>query len=106
MDEATRAAVSQFGRSRRGRLLTAALDARLGFLRSAGRTLHSLWLEITGFLFLIFAALGTAACWREYRDYTTDGSGLERLVLTLFFTLMFAWFGITSFRRARQKNSS
>jgi hypothetical protein len=106
MDEATRAATAQLGATRRGRLLTAAFDSSLGVLRSAARSLHSLWLEITGFFFLVFAALGAAACWREYRDYAANDSGLERLVLTLLFTLMFAWFGITSFRRARRKSSS
>lgn len=104
MDDITRAAIAQLGSSRRGRLLSAALDAGRGVLRSAARTLHSLWLEITGFLFLVFAALGAAACWREYRDYADTNSGPGRLVLTLLFTLMFAWFGVTSFRRARRKS--
>ncbi len=102
MDDITRAALAQLGSSRRGRLLTAALDAGRGVLRSAARSLRSLWLEITGFFFLVFAALGAAACWREYREYTAADSGPERLVLTLLFTLMFAWFAITSFRRARK----
>ncbi|MGH9530951.1 MAG: hypothetical protein ACRD2Q_01060 [Terriglobales bacterium] len=103
MNHATRAAIAQLGGTRRGRLLSAALDAGLGVLRSAARSLHSLWLEITGFFFLAFAVLGAAACWREYRNYAAADVGPERLVVTLLFTLMFAWFGITSFRRARQK---
>ncbi|MCI0402964.1 MAG: hypothetical protein L0212_05500 [Acidobacteria bacterium] len=104
MDQATRAALAQLGGSRRGRLLTAAADAGLGVLRSAARGLHSLWLEVTGFFFAVFAALGAAASWREYRDYVAAGTGPGRLLLALLFTLMFAWFGITSFRRARQKS--
>jgi hypothetical protein len=86
--------------SRRGRLLAAAFDAGLGFARSAARGLHGLWLEITGFFFLVFAGLGAVALWREAQ---APASNSTRLLLTLAFTLMFAWFGVTSFRRARQK---
>jgi hypothetical protein len=80
------------------------LDAGVGFLRAAARGLHSLWLEVTGFFFLVFAALGAAAAWREYRAYAGADTGPGRLLLALAFTLMFAWFGVTSFRRARQKS--
>ncbi|MGH9554234.1 MAG: hypothetical protein ACRD3R_08190 [Terriglobales bacterium] len=104
MNEATRAAITQLGASRRGRLITAAMDAGLGVLRSAARGLHGLWLEVTGFFFLAFAALGAAAAWREYRAYSAEDGEAGRLIFTLAFTLMFAWFGITSFRRARQKS--
>jgi hypothetical protein len=106
VDDITRAATAQLGGTRRGRLLTAAFDSSLGVLRSAARSLHSLWLEITGFFFVVFAALGAAACWKEYRDYAATGSGPERLAVTILFTVMFAWFGITSFRRARRKSQS
>ncbi|MGH9601536.1 MAG: hypothetical protein ACRD24_04015 [Terriglobales bacterium] len=103
MDETTRALIGQLGGSRRGRLLAAAGNAGLGVLRSAGRVLHGLWLEVTGLFFLMFAALGAAASWREYQALAAAGAGPGRLLLALGFTLMFAWFGITSFRRARQK---
>ncbi len=85
----------------RGRLLAAAFDASVGFARSAARGLHGLWLEITGFFFLVFAALGAVALWRE--SQAPDGNS-TRLLLIAAFTLMFAWFGVTSFRRARQRH--
>ncbi|MGH9601320.1 MAG: hypothetical protein ACRD24_02925, partial [Terriglobales bacterium] len=90
--------------SRRGRLITAALDAGWGVLRAAARGLHGLWLEITGLFFLVFAALGAGASWREYREYAAQSDSVVRLLLALAFTLMFTWFGVTSFRRARQKS--
>jgi len=93
--------IAHLGGSRRGRLLAAAFDAGLGFARSAARGLHGLWLEVTGFFFLIFAALGAAALWREWQAPT---GSFGRLLLTLAFTLMFAYFGLTSFRRARHKS--
>ena len=104
MDQASRTVIAHLGGSRRGRLLAAAWDAGLGVLRAAMRSLYALWLEITGFFFLVFAALGAAASWHEYQEYAAAGGGLVRLLLAFAFTLMFAWFGITSFRRARQKS--
>ena len=68
--------------SRRGRLLAAAFDAGTGFVRSAARGLHGLWLEITGFFFLVFAVLGAAALWRESQ---TPEDNSTRLFLTLAF---------------------
>ncbi len=85
---------------RRGRLFAAALNAGTGIARSAARGLHGLWLEITGFFFLVFAVLGGLALWRESQ---TPQAGSTRLLLTAAFTLMFAWFGVSSFRRARQR---
>ena len=99
MDEATRTVIGQIG-GRRGRLLTAAFDAGVGVMRSAARGLHGLWLEITGFFFLVFAGLGAIAVWRESQAPEDNST---RLLLTLAFTLMFAWFGVTSFRRARRR---
>ncbi len=100
MDEATRTVLTHLGGRRRGRLLAAAFDAGLGVARSAVRGLHGLWLEVTGFFFLVFAGLGAVALWRE--SQAPEGNSV-RLLFTLAFTLMFAWFGVTSFRRARQK---
>ncbi len=100
VDEATRTVLAQLGGNRRGRLLTAAFNTGVDMARSAARGLHGLWLEITGFFFLVFAALGAVALWRESQAPQANST---RLFLTSAFTLMFAWFGVTSFRRARQK---
>jgi len=100
VDEATRTVLGQLGGNRRGRLLAAAFDSCLGVARSVARGLHGLWLEITGFFFLVFAGLGALALGRESQAPEANAT---RLLLTLAFTLMFAWFGLTSFRRARQK---
>ena len=81
-------------------MLAAAFDAGAGFARSAAHGLRGLWLEITGFFFLVFAGLGAIALWRE--SQAPEGNS-TRLLFTLAFTLMFAWFGVTSFRRARRR---
>lgn len=67
-----------------------------------GRAVRQLWLEITGFFFLIFAVLGGFAAYREY-PALESGEGFLRLAITCLFTLMFLWFGLTSLWRARRK---
>jgi hypothetical protein len=82
----------------------------LSFLRGAGaffgalsRVLHLLFLEVTGFVFLCFAIIGGFALVREYPKLALGQVSRGRFGITLAFTLMFAWFGVTSFWRARRK---
>ncbi|MGH9580902.1 MAG: hypothetical protein ACRD2R_07910 [Terriglobales bacterium] len=76
--------------------------AALAALHAGGRALRRLGLEIAGFFFLVFAAVGGAAAWREYAALE-HGSTPERLGLALGFSVLFAYFGATSFWRARRK---
>jgi hypothetical protein len=69
-----------------------------------GRVLHQLWLEVTGFVFLVLAAIGSLALFREYSQYHTGKASVSRIVVAICFTVMFAWFGVTSFLRTRKKN--
>lgn len=64
-----------------------------------GRILSQLWLEVTGFVFLALAAVGGLAVWREW----TKHSGPGRLLLAAAFTILFGWFGVSSFWRIRKK---
>jgi hypothetical protein len=43
-------------------------------LRSIGRVLHVLWLEVTGLFFLVLALVGAAAAAREYHRHAA-GNG-------------------------------
>lgn len=61
-----------------------------------------LWLEVTGFIFLCFAIIGSFAFLREYRAWKLSGVGQNRMATTLVFTAVFAWFGLSSFWRARR----
>ena len=73
--------------------------------RSFGRVAHHLWLEVTGFTFIVLAAIGAFAGFREYVKYQAglaDGPG--RVILAACFTATFAWFGVSSFWRVRKKN--
>ena len=69
-------------------------------LRSVTRVGHLLWLEVTGLLFLAFAAIGGLAAWHDYTRHKTLSS---RFVAAICFTIIFAWFGLSSFLRARRK---
>ncbi|MGO9649602.1 MAG: hypothetical protein ACLPOO_16285 [Terriglobales bacterium] len=65
-----------------------------------GRVLGQLWLEVTGFVFLALAAIGGLAFWREWTKHRGPG----RPVLAAAFTLLFGWFGVSSFWRIRKRH--
>jgi hypothetical protein len=71
-----------------------------------GRVLHQLWLEVTGFVFLVLAGIGSLALFREYSLSQTGKGNLSRIVVAICFTVMFAWFGVTSFVRTRKRNKA
>ncbi len=95
-----RTAAQQAGRSRTfGALWKGARAAASHW----GRILHQLWLEVTGFVFLALAAIGALSGVREYTRYRAHNAGPDRVLVAIVFTLMFAWFGMTSFWRVRRK---
>jgi hypothetical protein len=96
-----RVAGQQAKRSRTVRALTSAASA-LG--RSLGRVVHQLWLEVMGLLFLLMAGSGGVFLAREYAEYHAHGKGVGNVIIAICFTVTFAWFGVSSFWRARQKS--
>jgi len=99
-----RVAAQQLGRSRAA---AAAFSSARVTARSLRRVLHQLWLEVTGFTFLAIAGIGALAGVREYGRYQAGhAAGPGRLILAACFTVSFAWFGLSSFWRARKKNQS
>lgn len=64
----------------------------------------SLFLEATSVFFLFFALIGGAATMREYKSYAAGNTGPARVWLGVAFTVIFAYFAISSLWRARQKN--
>lgn len=75
-------------------------------MRSVWRILHLLFLEVTGFLFLCFAVVFGGVAVREYHKYTHGEIGPGKAALAAAFTVMFFWFGLSSFWRARRKRAS
>ncbi len=74
------------------------------FLASVFRAVHILWLQVTGLFFVVFAFVGGVAFWKEYRSWDAGKIGPERAALALCFSLMFAWFGLSSFWRAARRS--
>lgn len=89
--------------ARSSRTLNAILGGVRTTLRSFSHALHQLWLEVTGMLFLTIAAFGAIALVREYMKYEAGSAPLGRVVIAICFTLIFTWFGLTSFWRVRKK---
>ncbi len=68
-----------------------------------GRIFHQLWLEVTGFVFLALSAIGALAFAHEWTKYEAARTGSSRVVLAVCFTVIFGWFGVSSFWRVRKK---
>ena len=85
------------------RTLAAVLQGGRVTLRSFGRILHQLWLEVTGFVFLAMAGIGGIALSREYAKYQAGRTGPGRALIALCFCLTFGYFGLSSFWRVRRK---
>ncbi len=96
-----RVASQQAKRSRTAQAATRALSATA---RAFGRVLHQLWLEVTGLIFLVMAASGGFAAAKEYAKYEAGRAGVGRVAVAVCFTVTFAWFGVSSFWRVRQKS--
>ena len=70
---------------------------------SVGKVLHVLWLEVTGFIFLCLGLMGAGAGLREYHKYGLGSGNLNKIWASGIFALLFAYFAVTSFWRARRK---
>lgn len=71
--------------------------------RSFARAGHQLWLEVTGTVFLVMAVFGGLTGFREYTKFSAGQTTLGRVVIIACFTLTFAWFGLSSFWKAKRK---
>jgi hypothetical protein len=100
-----RAALRMAGRkSGENRWVRAFYRAGEAVAGSAGRVLHVLWLEVTGFLFLVLAVIGAGAAVREYHRYVAGSATIARIAIAAAFALLFLYFGINSFARSRRKS--
>lgn len=96
---------SQFTRqlAGRSRTLSAITQAVRATARSFSHVLHQLWLEVTGAIFIFMAGVGGIALAREWAKYQAGRTTSGRLAVAICFTLTFAWFGVSSFWKVRQK---
>lgn len=85
------------------RTYTAVLKGAKATLGHFGKVAHQLWLEITGFLFLAFAGVGLVALVREFVAFHAHRSTSGHVAIAAGFTLVFGWFGVSSFWKARSR---
>jgi hypothetical protein len=97
---AARVAARQAGRSR---TMSAVFRGARASAAHFGKVLHQLWLEVTGSVFLAIAGIGGIAFFREYAKYHAGMEDSRRMVLAAGFTVLFAWFGVTSFLQVKKK---
>ena len=67
--------------------------------------MHALFLQTTGLFFFVFAVFGGAAAYREYHAWSAGQPAGAKLALAATFSLVFAWFALSSFWRASKAQS-
>ena len=70
---------------------------------SFGQVLGQLWLEVTGAIFICMAGVGGVEIVREWTKYQAGRTTSGHVAIAICFTVTFAWFGVSSFWRVRQK---
>jgi ABC-type uncharacterized transport system permease subunit len=70
------------------------------------KPLRALWNEMIGFVFLVFAVFAGSSVFRSWRNFDGSGDSVARMALGGFFTLLMAYFGVSSFLRARKISRS
>jgi hypothetical protein len=90
----------------RSRTVRAARGALTTTARALGRVLHQLWLEVAGVVFLIMALSLGGGAFKEYGKYHAGQASAGRVAIAICFTLIFAWFGVSSFWRVKKKRKA
>ena len=70
-------------------------------LPAAVKPIHSLWHEILGFVFLVFAGIGAYKIWRHPGTMPP-----EQLIIVVVFVIVMAAYGLSSIRKARRISRS
>jgi len=70
------------------------------------RPLRVLWHEIIGFIFIVLAVIFGSSAIRNYHQLQSEEISFLRVAVSLVLPLLMAYFGITSFLRARRISRS
>jgi hypothetical protein len=89
--------------SNKGRnLVSGLLSGGSSMFATFGRVLRALMLQVTGFLFLVIAAMIGSKTVHEYQAYVSTNSSPSRFYLAASFCTLFTYFGLSSFWRSRK----
>ncbi|MCU1339129.1 MAG: hypothetical protein JWO19_4710 [Bryobacterales bacterium] len=70
------------------------------------RPLRVLWHEIIGFIFIVLAVIFASSALRNYKLLQSEEISLLKMAVSFFLPVLMAYFGITSFMRARKISRS
>ncbi len=70
------------------------------------RPMRVLWNEVIGFIFIVLAVFIGFSTWRRAQRFTGDAGGVLIIIASAAFVALLAWFGISSFLRARKISRS
>lgn len=66
------------------------------------RPMRVLWNEVIGFVFLSITFIVAVNLWRTWRQFNGSPDDILKIIITSIFGLIFMYFGVTSFWRARR----
>jgi len=66
------------------------------------RPLQVLWHEVIGFIFIVLAVMFGSSALRNFHTLQAEEVSIPRMAASFFLPLLMAYFGITSFLRARK----
>ncbi len=66
------------------------------------RPLRVLWHEIIGFIFIVLAVMFGSSALRNFHTLQAEEVSILRMAASFFLPILMAYFGITSFLRARK----
>jgi hypothetical protein len=70
------------------------------------RPMHALWNEVIGFVFIVLALVFAGSAWRSLRTIDGRAESVIKAAAAVGFTLLMAYFGISSFLKARKISRS
>ena len=77
-------------------MLEAVIRALAALVRAVWRATRQLFHEVTGAFFALFAVIGAAAAWREWKQ----GAAYWKIAVAAGFAVMMAIFAVSAFRRS------
>jgi uncharacterized membrane protein len=66
------------------------------------RPMHALWNEVIGFVFIVLAIWAAPSAWRNIRLINGNSESFFKAAISVAFALLMAYFGISSFMKARK----
>jgi uncharacterized membrane protein len=92
------------GRTLRGsRVVNAGIAGASTTLKSTGRAVNTLWLQVTGFFFAVFSLIFAGTAWREYQRSLQGTAAVWKWWLAAGVAVLFLYFAVTAFWRARRR---